>query len=90
MIKPWLQSRSTKCVIRELKLQVRYVWLLNAAKIHFYIQHFFISKTMYIQIQSKKYFSYVRILSFKENILIFNQNIFVFKKFLYSNGFFFV
>ena len=38
----------------------------------------------------KKYFSFVRILSFKENIFIFNQNILVFKKILYSNRFFFV
>ena len=47
-------------------------------------------KTIYIFIQSKKDFSFVRILSFKKNIFIFNQNVLVFKKFLFSNEFFFV
>ena len=47
-------------------------------------------KTICIFIQSKKDFSFVRILSFKKNIFIFNQNVLVFKKFLFSNEFFFV
>ena len=36
----------------------------------------------------RKYFCYVKILSFKENIFIFNQNIFVFKIFYFHPGFY--
>ena len=43
---------------------------------------FFLSKkTIYLYVQSKEYFSFVRILPFKENIFVFIQNILVFKKF---------
>ena len=72
------------------KYQISFYGCWNVAKIHFYIQHFLPKKTIYIFIQSKKDFSFVRILSFKKNIFIFNQNILVFKKFLFSNEFFFV
>ena len=37
---------------------------------------------------TKKYFCYVRILSFKENMFIFNQNIFVIKNLYLHPGFF--
>ena len=47
----------------------------------------FLSKNIYIFIfNEKKYFCYLKILSFKENIFIFNQNIFAFKKFYFHPG----
>ena len=50
---------------------------------------FFLSKKLYIfTFNEKKYFCYVRILSFKENIFIFSQNIFLFKNFYFISGVF--
>ena len=53
--------------------------LLKCYKNTFLYSIFFYLKTIYIYIQSKKYFCCVRILSFKENIFILNQNILLFK-----------
>ena len=45
---------------------------------YIFIFNIFLSKKTYIYIQSKKYFSLVTILLFKENIFIFNQKIYIF------------
>ena len=70
-------------------LHISLIWLLKCYKNTFLYSIFFYLKNYIHSYSIKKYFSFVRILSFKENIFIFNQNILVFKKFLYSNGFFF-
>ena len=52
------------------------------SKIYIYIYIFIFNE--------KKYFCYLKILSFKENIFIFNQNIFVFKKSYFHPGFLYI
>ena len=71
----------TKCWLEfSLVIKVRrWVWLLKCYKNTFLYSIFFYLKTIYIYIQSKKYFCCVRILSFKENIFVLNQNILLFK-----------
>ena len=54
---------------------------------YFFIFNVFLSKNyVYLYSMKKKYFCYLKILSFKENIFKFNQNIFVFKIFYFHPG----
>ena len=64
--------------------------MVAVAKILFYIQCFLSKKLFIFIFNGKKYFYYVKILSFKENIFIFNQNIFVFKNFYFHPDFFYL
>ena len=58
----------------------KYIFIFNI----FYLKN-------YIYLYStKKYFSFVKMLSFKENIFIFSQNILLLKRFFYPTGFCFV
>ena len=49
---------------------------------------FYLKNYIYLYSMKKRYFCYVKILPFKENIFIFNQNIFIFKIFYFQPGFF--
>ena len=64
--------------------------MVAVAKILFYIQCFLSKKLFIFIFNGKKYFCYVKILSFKENIFIFNQNVFVFKNCYFHPGFFYI